>query len=200
MTMKKMLCINIIKNGSCPYGYRCLYAHNLNEQSIDPLKKKAYDVIKSFDDHDQHNKNIIDLSEDDDLAKTFLIYTKVCTECKNKKCTGGYNCKFGAISNEYQLCYNDLMYGSCNNFDCKKKHITKRGILPIMKQKKLQDIKKNIENNLLINLNKTITYDSESSDESPTSIEKVKRYLNEYDSDEECEKSIFLIDTADVKL
>lgn len=198
MTKKKMLCINIIKNGSCPYGYRCLYAHNLDEQSVDPLKKKAYDIIKSCGDPNSHNANI-DLSEDDDLAKTFLIYTKVCAECKNKKCTGGYNCKFGTISNEYQLCYNDLMYGSCNNLDCKKKHITKKGILPIVKHKKSKNIKKNIESNLLLNLNKTFTYNSESSDESPTSVEKVKKYLDEYDSDEECEESIFLANVLDNK-
>lgn len=196
MIKKKMLCINIIKNGSCPYGHRCMYAHCLDEQSVDPLKKKAYDIIKYSNEKNMCDHNKIDLSQDDDLARTLLIYTKVCSECKNKRCTGGYNCKFGTISDEYQLCYDDLMYGLCSNMNCKKKHITRKGIMPIIRRKKINDEKKNIEASLLLNLKKQTLLESESSDESPTSVDKIKKYLNEYDSDEECEESIFLVDIS----
>lgn len=189
MARKKMLCINMIKNNSCPYNYKCMYAHNLDEQLVDPLKKKAYDIIKSVDKHN------IDLSQDDELARIFMIYTKVCNECKNNKCTGGYNCKYGVVHDDYQVCYNDFMYGSCYNTGCKKIHLTKKGLLPVTKQREKQKIRdKIIGSNFFININKdnNIKSTNNDSDESPISIEKTKKYLNEYDSDENCDDSIFI--------
>lgn len=199
MTRKKMLCINMIKNKSCPYGYKCMYAHNLDEQTIDPIKKDAYDIIKSNGIYNA------DLSQNDDLARIFLIYTKVCNDCKNKKCTGGYNCKYGVVDDKYQVCHSDLMYGTCYDSTCKKIHITKKGVLPIVKKQEAikeqkHDITKTREKllntHIFMNVSKdskfvSSQYDSDN-DESPTSIEKTKKYLNEYDSDEECEESIFI--------
>ena len=53
--IKKMLCKNMIQNGSCHYGKECMYAHSLDEQNVIPLRKKVYDILKNNDDLSQIN-------------------------------------------------------------------------------------------------------------------------------------------------
>lgn len=65
-----------------------------------------------------------------------MVLTKVCYNCSNHKCLGGYNCKKGAISTEYVICYEDLTIGRCSNPCCTKKHLSQRGLTPF----KIQDI------------------------------------------------------------
>lgn len=186
---KKMLCINILKNGECSYGNKCMYAHSLEEQNIDFIKKKAYGIIKS------ENYINIDLSKDVKLAKVFLQFTKICDDCKNKICSGGYNCKYGTMDEKYLICQEDLMTGMCNKSNCLLIHLTKKGIKPI-----IPFIKSNIENNLIKKKNNSFYIDKkdlllnniDSDDDSIETIEKMKKYFDEYDSDDNCEKSIFI--------
>ncbi len=202
---KKILCINMLKNGVCTYGNKCMYAHSLDEQNVDYFKKKVYDIIKSDEIIN------IDLSHDEKLAKIFLQMTKVCIDCKNKMCPGGYNCKYGTVDEKYKICYDDLMTGNCKNNDCNLIHLTKKGIKPIISnikynasrsscsgsynKKYFQDMTncKIINDDFFISLNrdKNISnYDSDN--DSIESIEKIKEYLNNYDSDENCDESIFI--------
>ncbi|ARF09321.1 hypothetical protein Catovirus_2_270 [Catovirus CTV1] len=198
---KKMLCNNILKNKKCTYGNKCMYAHNLEEQNVDFIKKKAYDILNS-------SENInIDLSKDEKLAKTFLQFTKLCDECKNKVCQGGYNCKYGTIDEKYLICHEDLMNGVCSKTDCKLIHLTKRGIKSIIpsirpksdinKKRFIREINDGmiLNDDFFVNLGMTMTGHTDEIDsdgESAESIEKIKGYLEEYDSDEDCDKSIFI--------
>jgi hypothetical protein len=57
----------------------------------------------------------ININENKELLDELIMLTKECKNCINKKCPGGYNCKFGVCLKENKICYNDLMYGKCNN-------------------------------------------------------------------------------------
>lgn len=123
--IKKMLCKNMIQNGSCHYGKECMYAHSLEEQSVIPLRRRVYDILKNNEDLSQ-----INLHDDVDIYNTFLELTRMCYGCKNNTCTGGYNCKNGACHEKYVICYDDLQYGNCSKKSCPKIHLTKRKLKP----------------------------------------------------------------------
>ena len=146
---KKILCNNNIINDNCAYGNKCLYAHNISEQNIDSVRKKVLDIINSSDDLSKIDLNNLNNKF---LLRDLLIYTRVCENCKKNKCTGGYNCKFGACSDEYVICYDNLNYDNCKNKDCKLIHLTKRGLKPIYSKiyytiNNIDIIKKNNKNN-----------------------------------------------------
>lgn len=122
-SFKKILCYNIIYNGSCKYGDKCLYAHSLDDQNINKLRKEVYDILKS--DSDLSN---INLKEKCDLYKTMLEMTKYCKNCNNNMCKGGYNCKSGVYDKKYCICINDLNHGFCHNYNCNFIHLSKRGL------------------------------------------------------------------------
>jgi hypothetical protein len=136
--LKKILCHNIIYNGECKYGDKCLYAHNLNDQNINTRRKIAYDIIKSEDDLSN-----INLKLNNDLYRTLLELTRYCKNCNNNLCIGGYNCKSGAYDIKYCVCINDLNYGDCNNPKCNLLHLTKRGLIPYYQYNDIRNMKKN---------------------------------------------------------
>ena len=138
---KRILCNNILNNKGCTYGDKCMYAHNLTEQKIDPIRHKVYTIIKNKTDL----KNI-NLISDPKLFDTFIIQTKVCNGCVKGICPGGYNCREGTIDNKTRICYDDMMYGTCKNTDCNSIHLTNRGLKPYILQKKIfaTPTKKNI--------------------------------------------------------
>lgn len=116
----------MITYGSCSYGDKCLYAHTLKNQNIDIGRKQAWDILFSTDE----TINDIDLQKDHQLYRSFLSLTQLCKECNKGKCTGGYNCKFGACDEIYQVCMRDLNRGDCFDENCKMVHLTKKGIKP----------------------------------------------------------------------
>ena len=120
--LKKILCHNIITSGSCGYGNKCLYAHDLSEQNMDTVRKKAYEILLSKGDLSN-----IDLQKDFGLYRALLGLTKICEQCDKNKCTGGYNCKFGACSKKYHICIRDLNYGDCMH-NCGCIHLSDRGL------------------------------------------------------------------------
>ena len=107
---KKLLCYNIVNNSRCVYKTKCMFAHTLNEQKKDTIRQYIYDMIYLLDDLSN-----INLNENKVLFEELLILTKECKNCINKKCPGGYNCKFGTCLKENKICYNDLLYGKCFN-------------------------------------------------------------------------------------
>lgn len=122
---KKILCNNILMYGKCCYTNKCLYAHNLTEQTLEPIRKIAYDIIinnKQITREHNDNKALID---------TFLTLSKTCFECEHNKCPGGYNCKYGAITKKYTVCYNNLISGICTYNNCIFTHLTKQGLVSI---------------------------------------------------------------------
>ena len=135
--IKKMLCFNMLNKGVCNYGNKCMYAHNLEEQKKDPLREQAYKIIFGKDD-----LSSTDLLTDKELYHSLIQLTRTCMYCNKGVCTGGYNCKYGAIKSMYQICYDDLMDGSCQRLHCPYIHLTNRGLVPYSKQK----IAKRMEN------------------------------------------------------
>jgi hypothetical protein len=87
-----------------------MFAHSLEDQKKDTLRQYIFDMIFSMEDLSD-----INIYNDKNLFDELLIYTKECKNCINKKCPGGYNCKFGVCTKETKICYNDLMYGKCFN-------------------------------------------------------------------------------------
>lgn len=123
---KRVLCYSYVTQGECPYGIKCVYAHTIKEQNIDPLRKKVYDILNS-----NTPLNDIDFVHDIELYKTFLQLTRTCYGCENNMCVGGYNCKKGAIDLEHTICYDDMYNGECQYGDtCDKIHLTKRRLVP----------------------------------------------------------------------
>lgn len=133
---KRMLCNNYLLNGTCQYNNNCMYAHSINEQIINSNQKKAYNIIQN-----EFDLSYLEFEKNNELLKTLTNMTRVCTECINKKCTGGINCKYGVYNKELQICYDDMYYGRCNIEGCSKIHLTKRGFKPIkMRNNKHQNI------------------------------------------------------------
>lgn len=73
----------------------------------------------------------------------------MCEDCLKHKCTGGYNCKWGACIPEILICYDDLNYGNCNKDETNCKHIH----LTDLKLKPYYTTNKSNFNNLNNNLN-----------------------------------------------
>ena len=121
---KKILCKNININGRCIYNNKCLYAHTLEEQNIEPIRAIAYSMIKKKNDLSH-----IDLSKDKHLYNHLHSLSKVCQHCNEGSCTGGYNCKHGACDKIYVVCQTDLNKGTCEGA-CGKLHLTSKGLMP----------------------------------------------------------------------
>jgi hypothetical protein len=121
---KKILCKNIISNKVCKYGDKCLYAHSLEEQKLELLRERAYDLIKG-----KISGENINIYLEKDLYKTLLTLCDLCNKCHNNNCTGGYNCKHGTCRKEFIVCGNNLYNGKCNG-KCGKIHLTNNGLKP----------------------------------------------------------------------
>jgi len=117
-----MLCQNIINYGKCSYRAKCNFAHTLDEQIIE-RRQEAYDIVRS-----NTNLSHINLQKNYALFKSLLELTKLCNECNNNKCVGGYNCKQGACHKKFVICYRDLYNGNCHG--CDNIHLSKRGLKP----------------------------------------------------------------------
>lgn len=128
--MKRILCYNIISCGSCNYGNKCLYAHSLNDQIVDPIRKKVYAMITGTEALDS-----VDLINNQKLYDTMILLCKLCALCNRGICPGGYNCRSGAISMQYKICYDDLIKGACQRVNCLSVHLTKKGFVPYLKQR-----------------------------------------------------------------
>ncbi len=132
---KKILCFNMLNYGKCNYGNKCDYAHSLSDQKIEPLRHKAYTIIKSAE-----NLKNIDLIADKKLYETLLQLTKMCSLCNRNLCPGGYNCRNGAINIKSKICYDDFMYGNCKRPNCLAVHLTKKGLVPYIKQQNVEKV------------------------------------------------------------
>lgn len=127
---KKILCCNILNEKKCSYGDKCLFAHNLNEQIIDDNKKKIINMIKYEED-----LSYLNICQDNDFYRELLIFTNECKKCIDKKCSGGYNCKNGVLTDELKICKKDLITGRCCN-ETKNKycingiHLTEKNLIP----------------------------------------------------------------------
>lgn len=203
---KRILCYNIINNKMCSYGSKCMYAHSLSEQKIDPIRHKVYTLLKNTTDlHD------LDLINDNKLFKALSELTKVCSMCIKKICPGGYNCRNGTINYNLKVCYEDLMYGHCKRDSCLSIHLTERGLISYYQQKDKKiftnDYKKNkniksknilsdisgillTEKFLMTHFNTNSILES-SDDETEEDITRIKKFLNDSSDDDINDGSIF---------
>lgn len=177
----KILCYSMLTKKICPYQDKCFYAHNLKSQVKNEIRQKAYDLIETKEDLSK-----INLIENNELYNTLICLSKVCQNCVQNCCTGGYNCKYGALDGKYQICISDLNNGNCKYTNCKKVHLTKKGLICYHKQQTL--MKENLIKNRL--KSKENIESSESISEDENEIRKMIKYLNESESESESE-SIF---------
>lgn len=209
---KTVICFNMINNKKCPYGNNCVYSHSLKEQKLYPLREKAYNILNT-----NGSLSHIDLIANQKLYESLVQLTKVCISCSKDICPGGYNCRYGAINNKYRICYDDLVYGNCKKQNCFLIHLTKRGLVPYIKQKNTSSpeistssdtltnkpldskkIKKEIDIFQKLFNNSTIlskhlgnkTSDIDSDSEVYEDVDKMIDYFNDTNSDDE---SIFLV-------
>jgi hypothetical protein len=135
---KKLLCYNIVNEMKCVYKYKCMFAHKIDEQIKEPLREYIHEMIYIMNDLSN-----INIKENKELFEELMIFTKECKNCMNKKCPGGYNCKFGVCVKNLKVCYNDLLNGKClsllneENIDNKiiKRcihgiHLTEKNLIP----------------------------------------------------------------------
>jgi hypothetical protein len=132
---KQLLCKNMLQYGHCNYGSICKFAHSINEQVLEDIYERAYDMVQRDADLSKINVYV-----ERDLYKILLKLCDVCKDCEKKKCPGGYNCKNGACKKIYVVCKTDLQNGNCDG-KCGKIHLTKKGLKPFLsyvleKQKK----------------------------------------------------------------
>ena len=199
---KKILCYNIISGKKCMYGNKCLYAHHVNEQNVDAVRVKIYNMLKSEDDLSELN-----LVDDNKLYDSLVIMTKICMACAKGTCIGYYNCRSGCISKEYKVCYDDLVYGNCKFTKCNYIHLTARGLVPYLKQKNKgknyygrgnkrvtenKAVENTIDKNLIEYLLMAKNIDNESTDShDEENVEDIINYLNNDNSSSD--ESIFLV-------
>ncbi|AYV84751.1 MAG: hypothetical protein Hyperionvirus37_4 [Hyperionvirus sp.] len=203
--MKKVLCNNVLIAQTCHYGDKCMYAHSLEDQNVEGVRRKAYDILEGVEK--------INYKPDRELSKTLLQLTKICEACCKNKCPGGYNCKYGVFDKKYQVCEDDLRYGICYNTMCNNIHLTNRGLIPLNSIGKHEPIKiikvdrsKNVSvpdgtllsddffQNLKENSKNSYDIDDSSEDESMNDDDRgrIKEFLDcDSDSDKSCDESIF---------
>uniref|UniRef100_A0A6C0LQX8 C3H1-type domain-containing protein n=1 Tax=viral metagenome TaxID=1070528 RepID=A0A6C0LQX8_9ZZZZ len=106
---KRLICFSYLNGDKCQYNKTCTYAHGKEEQIIDSEKKYIYKIILS--------KNPTEIIENvsENIYKQLMTLTSLCDRCKNKRCTGGYNCRNGSCDFSLKLCKNDLLTGQCIN-------------------------------------------------------------------------------------
>ena len=203
---KTMLCFTTVSGKKCGYGSKCSYAHTLKDQKVYSLRERAYDIITN-----KKNLSKIDFIKNRSLYNELLTLTRYCQMCEKGTCVGGYNCKHGVCKPLYQICIEDLNNGYCRFKNCKRVHLTDRGLTPFNTQKKIKDEEEDIflrkerkinkryspddpslkgilltDDNVKNYLNSPISTDSESESD----IQRTIMYLNTF-SDNEEEESIF---------
>jgi hypothetical protein len=152
--VKKILCLNILNKKECVYGNNCIFAHSLEEQNKDKYKNMIINFIKN-------NKDLskINLMDDIKLFNELMVFTNKCEKCLNKKCSGGYNCKYGVCNLNLLICRDDLLNGNCCN-ECMKDenhnmrcingiHLTYKKLIPFNINKIIRINGKNIKTILL---------------------------------------------------
>lgn len=162
---KKILCFKMLNNKKCNYGNKCMYAHGLNEQKMEPLRHKAYTIIKFAKDLSN-----IDFIIDPALYDSLLQLTKVCSLCNKGQCPGGYNCRNGAVNIKYRVCYDDLVYGNCKRPNCQAIHLTERDLIPYIKQKNKHNFP-NIRNSTIRENKDYKDYKDNKDNDSPDNIQ-----------------------------
>lgn len=189
---KKILCNSMLFTGSCTYGNKCVFAHSLDEQNYDTIRKRTMSVFESGEDLSMFSPIF-----DKDLYRDLSLMTRVCMNCKEGKCTGGKNCKHGSRDETQLLCEDDFKYGSCEDENCKKIHLTKRGLKPYHSNINTSQPNKNYIKSMNQYVGQLITEDTLKTltimkdkyiEEDNDSFEI---FSNSSDEDDECYRSIF---------
>ncbi len=185
--VKKILCKNVVTSNVCGYGNKCLYAHKLEEQSIDNERKHAYEILMGTDDLSN-----IDLQKDHSLYRSLLGLTTLCAECDKNKCTGGYNCKYGACMKIYHVCQRDLNYGDCLT-SCGKVHLSKRGLKSFYVGSSTKQLNNQNIQGTLLSPDFFRRFDTQSNkDDDLDDLSDISENSSESDQTDECDQSIFL--------
>lgn len=200
---KRVLCYSVLTKKSCNYGSICSYAHSLDDQRVSPIRERAYDMIRK-----DISLKKVDLIKDQDVYYSLMSLTKLCQACVKNTCAGGYNCKHGVFDPKFQICSDDLATGHCRYKNCRRVHLTGKGLIPYDAQKNIQDEENRVSTRKFRRLNNkeledgvlltdsfmksfVINSDSDSYSETDFEIDRNIRYLNS-DSDDDIDESIFI--------
>ena len=182
--LKKLICKNMSVYGSCDYGAKCLYAHNLEEQNIDQPRKKVLTLIKSSD------LSHVNLHINKEIYRQMSLLTVLCSKCQEKTCTGGYNCKYGACIKDILICANDLNHGLCENPACELIHLTKKGLVPYYKRHQKVIYGTLLNDDFFKKINETVIHTDRKNSMEISDLSNSDEY-GDCDTDSECTKSIF---------
>jgi hypothetical protein len=127
---RRVLCQSFLENVECRYGENCKFANSLEEQVVDNDKKEVIDILLNEKQDLKH----IDLVDNKILHQNLIRMTTMCTACEKGICKWGYNCNKGACNKKSLVCERDLGDGRCENKECCAVHLTKRGLIPYIKQ------------------------------------------------------------------
>lgn len=109
---KRLLCYSFLNDETCLYNNKCAYAHSYEEQNIDDDKIFLYEII--FDEK-LMGFYLVNNPKTDEIYKKLLFFSNICEQCINKKCTGGFNCRYGSFISTIKICKNDFLSGGCLN-------------------------------------------------------------------------------------
>ena len=129
--VKRMLCYNVVVGKQCHYKKNCMFAHTLDDQKVDGVRKDAYDIIKN-----KFDLASVDLYNNKELYNELIQLSNICPKCIKKCCPGGYNCKYGVFSKDYQVCLEDLNTGNCKRRYCSLVHLSMNGLVPFFTQER----------------------------------------------------------------
>ena len=172
---KRILCNNILSKSFCNYGNKCVFAHCLDEQKVDDVRIRVYDILKG-----NYDLSDLDLVGDTIFFNNLLCMTKICFKCIEGKCSGGYNCRNGTCYLKYMVCCYDLINGLCNN-NCSSIHLTKRNMKPYIYQKMVEQY---TQYNSYLNFNDYMKFNSN------------KLHINDNYYDNDYDKSIIKLNIS----
>lgn len=108
---KNAMCSFLINNGLCKKMDTCHKCHDITKQRLQPIKNIIYKLL--FNCHKIWSYPVNQSMEK--IYEGLLVHTKSCRKCENNKCIGGHNCHSGYSCNAAKICYQDLVFGNCQN-------------------------------------------------------------------------------------
>ncbi len=137
------------------------------------------------------NLEDINLLHEHKLYESIMHMTKICALCNKNMCPGGKNCRNGAMSIQYKICYDDFVYGNCKRVGCQCAHLTKKGLVPYSRQKNRTKVVYKKEVLLIEHFLMSSSKSNMSDSETDESVDEIIKYLNNDDSSSD--ESIFLV-------
>lgn len=217
--LKRILCYNILTIGGCNYGNKCVYAHSLDEQNIDSPRKKIYELILGKEDLSHINllenkdlyKNLIQLTKICAFCLKgtcpgghnckFGVHSEIYQICyddltsgecsKRDLCKSIHLSKRGLVPFNKQKIekYKEEKQNKKTYSDMVKSRGDKPDVQIVKPIKNIKPVGTLLTDDFFSHFDKKKVSDSDS-EESPKSVDRIFKYLNDESEDTE-DESIF---------